>query len=43
LLTAQTRLITSIYNIKEQEIELLRLSGKIFFENLAEDFQPASN
>ena len=43
LLTAQTRLITSIYNIKEQEIELLRLSGKIFFENLAEDFQPSSN
>lgn len=33
LLTAENRLITSIYNIKEQEIELLRLSGKIFFEN----------
>lgn len=33
LLTAENRLITSIYNIKEQEIELMRLSGKIFFEN----------
>jgi outer membrane protein TolC len=33
LLTAQNRLITSIFNIKEQEIELRRLSGKIFFQN----------
>jgi outer membrane protein TolC len=33
LLTAENRLITSIYNIKEQEIELMRLSGKIYFEN----------
>jgi outer membrane protein len=32
LLTAENRLITSIFQIKEQEIELLRLSGKIFFE-----------
>ncbi|WP_035468442.1 TolC family protein [Algoriphagus mannitolivorans] len=38
LLTAQNRLITSIYQIKEQEIELMRLSGKIFFQNSAEDF-----
>ncbi|GAB2477265.1 MAG: TolC family protein [Cytophagales bacterium] len=38
LLTAENRLITSIYSIKEQEIELMRLSGKIFFENSYEDF-----
>lgn len=38
LLTAENRLITSIYQIKEQEIELLRLSGKIFFQNSSEDF-----
>lgn len=37
LLTAENRLITSIYNIKEQEIELKRLSGGIFFEN---SFEP---
>ncbi|GAB3230995.1 TolC family protein [Algoriphagus aestuariicola] len=39
LLTAKNRLITSIYQIKEQEIELLRLSGKIFFDNSMEDLQ----
>ena len=38
LLTAENRLITSIYQIKEQEIELMRLSGKIFFQNSGEDF-----
>lgn len=38
LLTAENRLISSIYQIKEQEIELLRLSGKIFFQNSMEDF-----
>lgn len=38
LLTAENRLITSIFNIKEQEIELRRLSGKIFFQNSMEDF-----
>lgn len=37
LLTAENRLITSIFSIKEQEIELMRLSGKIFFENSMED------
>lgn len=37
LLSAENRLITSIYNIKEQEIELMRLSGKIFFTN---SFEP---
>lgn len=37
LLTAETRLISSIYNIKEQEIELRRLSGKIFFQNSLEE------
>ncbi|TFV92021.1 TolC family protein [Algoriphagus kandeliae] len=40
LLTAENRLITSIYNIKEQEIELLRLSGKIFFENSFQTWTP---
>ncbi|MCS5491224.1 TolC family protein [Algoriphagus limi] len=40
LLTAENRLITSIYNIKEQEIELLRLSGKIFFENSSQAWVP---
>lgn len=43
LLTAENRLITSTYQIKEQEIELLRLSGKIFFENSMEDFQLPAN
>jgi outer membrane protein len=38
LLTAENRLITSIFSIKEQEIELLRLSGKIFFDNSNQDF-----
>ncbi|WP_192347735.1 TolC family protein [Algoriphagus sp. Y33] len=38
LLTAENRLITSIFNIKEQEIELRRLSGKIFFQNSSESF-----
>lgn len=37
LLTAENRLITSIYQIKEQEIELMRLSGKIFFQNSMEE------
>lgn len=37
LLTAENRLITSIFNIKEQEIELMRLSGKLFFAN---SFEP---
>jgi len=39
LLTAQNRLITSIFNIKEQEIELRRLTGKIFFQNSFEEFR----
>jgi outer membrane protein TolC len=43
LLTAENRLITSIFQIKEQEIELMRLSGKIFFENSTETFTPSSN
>lgn len=37
LLTAENRLITSIFQIKEQEIELMRLSGKIFFQNSMEE------
>jgi outer membrane protein TolC len=44
LLTAQNRLITALYNIKEQEIELMRLSGRIFFQNSFEQLSlPASN
>ncbi len=39
LLTAQNRLITSIFNIKEQEIELRRLSGNIFFQNSFAPFE----
>lgn len=38
LLTAQDRLISALFNIKEMEIELLRLSGKIFFQNDQEKF-----
>ena len=38
LLTAENRLITSVFQIKEQEIELRRLSGKIFFDNSNDDF-----
>lgn len=36
LLTAEDRLITTLFNIKESEIELLRLSGKIYFQNSEE-------
>jgi outer membrane protein len=36
LLTAENRLITTIFNIKEMEIELMRLSGKIYFQNSME-------
>ncbi|MDF2158948.1 TolC family protein [Algoriphagus sp. CAU 1675] len=39
LLNAENRLITSIFNIKNQEIELMRLSGKIFFDSSFEDLQ----
>ncbi len=37
LLTAENRLISSIFNIKEQEIELMRLSGRIFFQSSMEE------
>jgi outer membrane protein len=43
LLSAENRLITSIFQIKQQEIELLRLSGKIFFTNSMEDFEGPEN
>jgi outer membrane protein TolC len=43
LLSAENRLITSIFQIKQQEIELLRLSGKIFFTNSMEDFEVPEN
>ncbi len=36
LLTAEDRLISTIFNIKEMEIELMRLSGKIYFQNSME-------
>lgn len=43
LLSAENRLITSVFQIKQQEIELLRLSGKIFFANSLEDFTIPEN
>ncbi|MCH6235270.1 TolC family protein [Cognataquiflexum rubidum] len=39
LLTAENRLITAIFNIKEMEIELMRLSGRIFYQEGKENFQ----
>jgi len=39
LLSAENRLITSIFQIKQQEIELLRLSGKIFFTSSLDTFE----
>jgi outer membrane protein len=36
LLAAENRLIEVLYNIKEREIELMRLSGKIFFRDASE-------
>ncbi len=43
LLSAENRLITSIFQIKQQEIELLRLSGKIFFASSLEPFEVPVN
>jgi outer membrane protein len=43
LLSAENRLITSIFQIKEQEIELLRLSGKIFFTSSLDPFEVPVN
>jgi len=43
LLSAENRLITSIFQIKQQEIELLRLSGKIFFTSSLEPFEVPVN
>ena len=43
LLSAENRLITSVFQIKQQEIELLRLSGKIFFSSSLEDFEVPAN
>ncbi|WP_297338085.1 TolC family protein [Algoriphagus sp.] len=43
LLTAENRLITSIYNIKEQEIELMRLSGKLYFDSSFEELNLPAN
>jgi outer membrane protein TolC len=39
LLTAENRLLTAIFNIKEMEIELMRLSGRIFYQEGKENFQ----
>ncbi|GAB3008118.1 efflux transporter outer membrane subunit [Cyclobacterium sediminis] len=36
-LQAESRLIESLYTIKENEIELMRLSGNIYFANLQEN------
>jgi outer membrane protein len=43
LLSAENRLITSIFQIKQQEIELLRLSGKIFFTSSLDTFEVPTN
>ncbi|MCH7414870.1 TolC family protein [Belliella sp. R4-6] len=43
LLTAEDRLISALFNIKEMEIELLRLSGKIYFQNSEERLEISSN
>ena len=43
LLSAENRLITSIFQIKQQEIELLRLSGKIFFTSSLDAFEVPTN
>jgi outer membrane protein len=39
LLTAENRLLTAIYNIKEMEIELMRLSGRIYFQGGESQFR----
>ncbi len=39
LLTAENRLLTAIYNIKEMEIELMRLSGRIYFQGGEKQFR----
>lgn len=39
LLTAENRLLTALYNIKEMEIELMRLSGRIYYQDSFQKFQ----
>jgi outer membrane protein TolC len=39
LLTAENRLLTALYNIKEMEIELMRLSGRIYYQDNIEEFR----
>lgn len=39
LLTAENRLLTALFNIKEMEIELMRLSGRIYFQDSYQKFQ----
>lgn len=39
LLTAENRLITAIFSIREMEIELMRLSGRIFYQEGSEQFK----
>ncbi|WP_373495766.1 TolC family protein [Aquiflexum sp.] len=39
LLTAENRLLSALYNIKEMEIELMRLSGRIYFHDGHHKFQ----
>jgi outer membrane protein len=39
LLTAENRLITALFSIREMEIELMRLSGRIFYQDGSEQFK----
>ncbi|UJP66475.1 TolC family protein [Mongoliitalea daihaiensis] len=39
LLTAENRLLTALFNIKEMEIELMRLSGRIYFQGDSAGFR----
>lgn len=39
LLTAENRLITALFSIREMEIELMRLSGRIFFQDGSQQFK----
>lgn len=39
LLTAENRLLTALFNIKEMEIELMRLSGRIYYQDSFEEFR----
>ncbi len=38
LLTAENRLLIALYNIKEMEVELMRLSGRIYYQGSHQEF-----